>query len=339
MNTSLSRDLNEIVGKRIVFKEAGRVAVENFTLSKPRSGEVTVETVCTLISPGTETAFLLALPNTSKRFPMYPGYSNAGVVAFTGSESSTVAVGNRVVSRAPHASHVTVDETDILKIPENLSFEEASFFALGSISLQAVRKAHIEIGESVVVLGQGLVGNLALQFARLSGGMPLIAVDMFDYRLKISKTCGADFVLNPNRMDLVEEVVDATDGRGADVVIEATGNPKAIPTALKLAGRCGRVILLGSTRGTSEVNFYSEVHKKGVVIIGAHESIRPRYESSHGFWTQKDDSLLVLKLLSKGILKVKELITAKMSYEEAAKAYDRLINSKEDTLGIILEWR
>ncbi|MCD6325772.1 hypothetical protein J7L97_05740, partial [Candidatus Bathyarchaeota archaeon] len=93
------------------------------------------------------------------------------------------------------------------------------------------------------------------------------------------------------------------------------------------------------TRGTSEVNFYSEVHKKGVVIIGAHESIRPRYESSHGWWTQRDDSILVLKLLSKSMLKVKELITAKMSYEEAAKAYDRLINSKEDTLGIILEWR
>lgn len=339
MNASVSRDLNKIVGKRIVFKEAGRVTVEKFTLSKPKPGEVTVETACTLISPGTETAFLLALPNTSKRFPKYPGYSNTGVVAFTGSESSTVMVGDRVVSRKSHASHVTVDETNLLKIPEDLSFEEASFFALGSISLQAVRKVHIEIGESVVVLGQGLVGNLALQLARLSGGMPLIGVDMFDYRLKISKTCGADYALNPNRTDLVEEIMDATDGKGADVVIEATGNPKAILTALKLAGRYGRVVLLGSTRGTSEVNFYSEVHKKGVVIIGAHESIRPRYESSHGWWTQMDDSLLVLKLLSKGLLKVKELITAKMSYEEAAKAYDRLINSKEDTLGIILQWR
>ena len=335
----MSQDLTEIFGKRVVFKKEGLVAVEDFPLRKPRTGEVLIETACTMISPGTETAFLMALPNTPKSFPMYPGYSNAGVVSATGSRSTKVRVGESVVSRKPHASHVIADETDIMKIPEGLSFEEASFFALGSISLQAVRKAHIEIGESVVVLGQGLVGNLALQLAGLSGGMPLIAVDMFDNRLKISKSCGADYAFNPKRSDLIDEVMDVTDGKGADVVIEATGNPKAIQTALKLAGRCGRVILLGSPRGISEVNFYSEVHKKGVTIIGAHESVRPYYESTHGWWTQRDDSLLVLKLLKRGLLRVKKLISAKMSYKEAAEAYSKLINSKEDTLGIILDWR
>ena len=339
MSLPIGRGLNNVVGRRVVFKEAGQVEIEEFSLKKPDANEVLIETVCTLISPGTETAFLMALPNTPKRFPMYPGYSNAGVVVSTGSKSSRLAIGDRVVSRKSHASHVIVDEANVFKIPDGLSFEEASFFALGSISLQAVRKAHIEIGESVLVLGQGLIGNLALQLAKLSGGMPLIAVDMFDYRLKISKRCGADYVFNPRKVDLTEEVMDVTDGKGADVVIEATGNPEAIPTTLKLAGRCGRVILLGSTRGISEVNFYSEVHKKGVIIIGAHESVRPRYESTHGWWTQRDDSLLVLRLLSRGLLRVKELISAKMSYKEAAKAYSRLMNSKEDTLGIILEWR
>jgi 2-desacetyl-2-hydroxyethyl bacteriochlorophyllide A dehydrogenase len=326
-------------GKRIVFEEPGKVGIEEFSVRKPHETEVMIETVCTLISPGTETAFLMALPNTSKKFPMYPGYSNAGVVASTGGESSKLKVGDRVVSRSSHATHVTVEETNVYRIPDGLSFEEASFFALGTISLQAVRKAHIEIGESVIVLGQGLVGNLALQLARLSSGMPLIAVDMIDYRLRVSKTCGADYAFNPDREDLIERVMDATEGKGADVVIEATGNPKAISTALQLAGRRGRVILLGSTRGVSEVNFYSLVHRKGVIIIGAHESVRPRYESSHGWWTQRDDSILVLRLLSRGLLRVRELISARMSYREAAKAYDRLMNSKEDTLGIILQWK
>jgi len=335
----LSRSSSSITGKRIVFKEAGLVAIEEFSLRKPKESEVMIETVSSLISPGTETAYLMALPNTPRKFPLYPGYSNAGIVAFTGSKSSKLTIGDRVVSRKSHASYVIADEREVMKIPDDLSFEEASFFALGSISLQGVRKARIEIGESVVVFGQGLVGNLALQLARLSGGMPLIAVDMFDYRLKVSKSCGADYAFNPSRDDLIEEVMDVTDGKGADVVIEVTGNPKAIQTALKLAGRFGRVILLGSPRGVSEVNFYSEVHKKGAIIIGAHESVRPHYESTHGLWTQKDDSLLVLKLLSKGLLKVKDLITAKMSYKEAANAYDRLINSKRDTLGIILQWR
>jgi len=335
----LSRSSSNIIGERVVFKEAGRVTIEDFPVRKPDAGEVLIETVSTLISPGTETAYLMALPNTPRNFPIYPGYSNAGIVSAVGDKSAKVSVGERVVSHKPHASHVFADEDEAIKMPEGLSFEEASFFSLGTISLQGVRKAGIELGESVVVLGQGLVGNLALQLARLSGAMPLIAVDMFEYRLRISKNCGADYVFNPSETNLIEEIRDVTDGKGADVVIEATGNPKVIPIALDLARQRGRVILLGSTRGTSEVNFYSGVHRKGTIVIGAHNNVRPRYESTHGFWTRKDDSILVLKLLSRGLLKVKDLISARMSYKEAAKAYDRLINSKEDTLGIILQWK
>ncbi|MCW4027055.1 MAG: hypothetical protein NWE76_06200, partial [Candidatus Bathyarchaeota archaeon] len=114
---------------------------------------------------------------------------------------------------------------------------------------------------------------------------------------------------------------------------------EAIPTALELVSKYGRVIILGSPRGTSQVNFYSSVHKKGVSVIGAHNIMRPRYESSHGWWTEQDDSSLVLKLLRKGLLKVRSLMTAKVSFRRAAEAYRRLIESKDDTLGIILEWK
>ena len=328
-----------LIGKRVVFKEKGLVAAEDFEIKEPEQSQVLVRTVSTLISPGTETAFLMALPNTTGKFPMYPGYSNAGVVAAVGSKTSKFKVGDRIVSRRNHASYVVADEDDLIRIPEGLSFDEASFFALGSIALQGVRKASIELGESVIVLGQGLVGNLALQLAKLSGGMPVMGADMYDYRLGISQKCGADHVYNPSRVDLKEAVKDATDGKSAEVVIEATGNPEAISTALELAGKYGRVIILGSPRGTTEVNFYSTVHKKGVSIIGAHEDMRPRYESSHGWWTGRDESSLVVKLIGRGLLKVRDLMTVKMSFRRAAEAYKRLIESKNDTLGIILDWK
>jgi threonine dehydrogenase-like Zn-dependent dehydrogenase len=270
---------------------------------------------------------------------MYSGYSNAGVVAAVRRETSRFKVGDTVVSSGNHASYVTADADDLITIPEGLPFDEAAFFALGSIALQGVRKAAIELGESVVVLGQGLVGNLALQLAKLSGGMPVIGVDMYDYRLGKSEECGADYVLNPSKVTLEEKVKEITEGKGANVVIEATGNPEAIPSALELASKYGRVIILGSTRGASQVNFYSSVHKKGVSVIGAHNIMRPRYESSHGWWTEQDDSSLVLKLLRKGLLKVRSLMTAKVSFRRAAEAYRRLIESKDDTLGIILEWK
>lgn len=326
-------------GKRVVFKDKGLVEIEDFVPKKPDLNQVLIESISTLISPGTETAFLMALPNTPAKFPIYPGYSNAGIVCAKGEAVTSLNIGDRVVSHKPHASHVLAEEREVEKIPENLSFDEASFFALASIAMQGVRKADIELGESVLVLGQGLVGNLALQLAKLSGGIPVIGVDFYDYRLDVAKKCGADEVINPSKVDLKDAVAKATDGRGPDVVIEATGSPEAIPLALDLARTRGRVILLGSTRGVSTVNFYSLVHRKGVIIIGAHDSIRPAYESSRRFWTRKDDAKLSLKLISRGLLKVRDLITMKVRFEEAASAYRKLIDSKESTLGIILDWR
>ncbi|MFQ6095293.1 MAG: zinc-binding alcohol dehydrogenase [Candidatus Bathyarchaeia archaeon] len=324
--------------KRVVFPRKGEVAVEDFELRQPRDNKVLIRTVSTLISPGTETAFLMALPNTPGRFPQYPGYSNAGVVVSMGSRASRFKVGDRVVSRKNHASHVIASENELMMIPKGLSFDEAAFFALGSIALQGIRKADIELGEPVVVLGQGLVGQLALQMAKLSGAMPIVGVDLFNYRLNLSLKNDADYVFNPLEVDLEKEISEVTAGRGANVVIEATGNRKVIPTAFKLVGKYGRVIILGSPRGMSEVNFYSEIHKKGICVIGAHESTRPRYESYHRWWTQRDDSSLVLKLINKGRLRVKDLITLKMNFQEAQDAYKELIKHKERVVGIILDW-
>jgi len=328
----------EIQGKSVVFQQKGVVTVEDFELKQPEPNEVLIRTVSTLISTGTETAFLMAMPNTSGIFPQYPGYSNAGIVDSVGTKVSKLRVGDRVASRGRHASYVLATEDMVLKIPDGTSFDEASFFALGSIALQGTRKAHIELGDSVVVLGQGLVGLLALQLAKLSGAMPLIGVDLYDYRLSISSKQGADHVLNPLKVDLEKEVGKVTDGKGASVVIEATGNPKVILTAFKLAGDYGRVILLGSPRGETEVNFYREIHRKGISVIGAHERTRPRYESYHGWWTQRDDASLILKLLSRGLLKVRDLITLKMGFQEAQEAYRKLIEAKETVLGVILDW-
>ena len=326
-------------GKRVVFRDRGLVEIEDFNVAEPGPKQLLIESVCTLISPGTETAFLMALPNTPGRFPTYPGYSNAGVVYAKGDEVSAFNVGDRVVSRKPHASHVIAEEREAEKMPENISFEEASFSTLATIAMQGVRKAGIELGESVLVLGQGLVGNLALQLSKLSGGMPVIGVDMYDYRLDVAKKCGADEVLNPTKVDLKDAVMKITEGKGADVVIEATGNPDVIPLALELARQRGRVILLGSPRGISTVNFYSLVHVKGVTVIGAHNNVRPIYDSSRRFWTYKDEVRLVLNLLGRKLLKVQDLITDRLRFEDAAEAYNKLINAKEKTLGIILKWK
>lgn len=323
-------------GKRVVFRSKGLVDVEEFDVPKPSADQLLIKTVCSLISPGTETAFLMALPNTSQKFPQYPGYSNVGVVKENGENVEGFKPGELVVSPMPHSSHVIARCSSVLKVPDGLSAEEASFFNLASIALQGVRKGFIELGNSVVVVGQGLVGQLAVQLARLSGGFPVIAVDLVDWRLEVSAKHGADHVVNPSKTDAVEEVRRLTDGKGADVVIEATGNPKAIPMALDMAGRLGRVVILGSPRGVSTVNFYMPVHRKGLIIIGAHTSVRPSCESLPHYWTDIDDKRLVLKLMAEGRLRVKDYISLKLPVEKAPDAYKILIEHKEKVLGVLL---
>lgn len=324
---------------RVVWTERGVAQVEGWEVPEVGDGQVLVRSRFTLISPGTERAWLLNLPNTPVKFPQYPGYSAVGCVEQVGAKVQGVQVGDRVVWAGRHAAHAVVSADAVLSVPPELSDEEAVFFNLAAIAMQGVRKARIELGESVVVIGAGLIGLLAMQLAKLSGAVPVIAVDRDERRLPFAQIVGADVTLLATD-DLLSRITHHATDSGAHVVIDATGHPDAILLAFQMARRCGRVILLGSTRGeTKSVNFYRDVHRKGLVIIGAHDSIRPRHESSPGFWTAKDDRALALKLLAAGRLQVKPLITHRFAWKDAPKAYDLLARWDMTALGILLDWQ
>ena len=249
-------------------------------------------------------------------------------------------VGDRVASTQGHTSHFVTSPSRLLRLASaDVPAEEAVFFNLGAIALQSVRKAHIELGEAALVLGQGLIGLLAMQLSKLSGALPLIAADLTDSRLTISKSMGADYTFNPEDADFSEKLGDATLGNGPAVIIEATGHPDAISTALEVAGWGARVVLLASTRGeTPSVNFYRDVHKKGLILYGAHNSIRPRQESSSNFWTLEDDSLLLLSLIAQKRFNVVPMISHRLPGEDAPKAYQLLMEWNPGLLGVVLQW-
>ena len=324
---------------RVVWPNKGEVVLEEFQLGEPGRDELVIETEYTLISPGTELAFLKALPNTPQRFPQYPGYNNIGRVAKLGSEVRGFSEGDRVVSPSGHASMVRVSASKALKVPGRLRAEEAVYFNMAAIALQAVRKAQVELGEAVLVMGQGLVGNLALQLAKLSGGFPVVGTDLMDERLRISRECGADLTLNPRSEELRARLREITGRESVDVVLDATGVPQAINDCLELVGYRGRVVLLASSRGETErVNFYRDVHRKGVTIIGAHNSVRPKGESTRAYWTDLDDWDVALRLIAAGRLKVKPLTTDVLSFHDAPRAYKLLDRAPEDHLGVLLDW-
>lgn len=331
--------------QRIVFTAPGEAALQSASTPRPGPGELLIQTEVSLISPGTERAFFLGLPNTSRSYPMPTGYSNVGTVVAIGPRPDTNAagqtwtIGDRVANPGNHAAYVAVDPTRCVPIPADLASADAVFYHLLTIALQGIRRARIEVGEPVAILGAGLIGLLAAQCARANGGAPVITIDPETRRHTYAQSSGADLTTALQGDPLVDFLAAHTGGSGPPVVIEATGHPDAIVTAMELAAPGGRVVLLGSTRGeTEQVNFYREVHRKGIAVIGAHNIARPRVDSRPGCWTQSDDNLAVMRLLSLGRLRLKHLVTHRFAWHAALDAYALLKAWDADALGILLDW-
>lgn len=324
-------------GTRVCWPETGKAVLERFTPPEPGPGEVLIETECSLISPGTERAFFLALPNTPGRYPSYPGYCNIGRVVAVGAGVEEPRPGDRVASAGGHASHVRGRAAQCWKVPDGLQPEAAVYFSLASIALQGVRKTRPELGEPALVVGLGLIGNLALQCARLQGAVPVLGVDPDAGRREIAKRCGADATSEP-AADLSGWLAEQAGAGGPAVVIEATGMPEAVNDAFTYAGYHARVVLLASTRGETQTNFYRDVHRKGLTVLGAHAHVRPATESSPGYWTIADDTRAVLRLLAAGRLNVEPLTSEILPASEAPRAYEWLGSWRKDLLGVVLRW-
>ena len=324
--------------RRVVVPAPGSVSIERFNLPQPGPSQILLRARTTLISPGTERAFFLALPNTDAAYPLYPGYSMIGEVMAMGEGVEGLRVGDRVACAAPHASHALAAAADCQIAPTDLSDERAVFFNMLAIAMQGIRKARIELGESVTVLGAGLVGLFAMRLAQLAGGLPVTGIDIDEERLALAETLGADELLMGGG-DLSSRYQERFGTEGAAVVIEATGAPDLVNSAFQLAAPGGRVILLGSARGeTDSVNFYHDVHRKGLHIIGSHEITRPRHENSPGYWTRAREHRVCLELLSRGRVAADSLITHRYDWRDFADAYAKLAAWDNSAMGMVITW-
>ena len=224
-------------------------------------------------------------------------------------------------------------------MPDKVAPEDAVFLVMGAISMHGMRRARIQLGEAVAIMGMGLVGQLALSLCRLAGAMPLIAIDLDQDRLAIAADRGADYTLVPeDGTDLAAKVRGWCPEDGADVVIEATGKPEVYPTAVRLARTGGRVVGLGSPRGSVEMDFMTDVHLREVDIIGAIQPITP--ESAHVYypWTKSRDRRLLLDLMARGRLRAADLITHRAAPAECQSVYSMLADRPQDALGVVFEW-
>lgn len=322
---------------QIVFTAPGVAELIEQALPSPGPGEVLVRLHVSTISSGTERANVSGDPNVSiascgepARFPRYPGYSSAGEVVETGAGVTRVTPGDRVaLFWGSHAAYNCLPESRVVKIEDDdISFSEAALLHIGAFPLAAIRKTRLEIGESAMVCGQGILGQLAVLQLRAAGAVPLIAADPNPAKRKRALELGADYALDPFSPDFADTVRQITHG-GVSVAIEVTGSGSGLNTALDCMRKFGRVALLGCTRHSDfSIDYYRKVHGPGISLIGAHTLARPEKESSPGMWTTYDDIAAQLKLISCGRMNVAGLVEEVHSPRECPEIYRRLCEEK-----------
>lgn len=306
--------------------------------------QVLVKADFDLISAGTELANYHMLPNTvtaENGFPIQTGYSVSGHVVEIGSEVKTLQVGdNVVVSWRGHRSWFICEENVLFKIPKGIDQKDAAFAHLCSFSLLGVRKLNLQLGEAVMIAGQGVLGLLAAQIARLSGASPVLVCDFSPERRALALQLGADYALDPRESGFVEHVKKLTDGRGPEGVVEVTGYISALQQALEYIAWEGRISLLGCTRISDQtIDFYKYVHRRGISLIGSHTFARPQSDSRPGEWTEFDDYRTFFKLIKAGKLQVEPIITRIVSPRDTAAVYAEIGGEKNPPFGILFDWR
>jgi len=327
------------------FPKSKHVEIENRSMPNPVKNELLIETLYTLISTGTELTILNgnfkegSVWDNYGQFPFIPGYNNIGKVIEVGEDVPRDWIGRKVASYGAHAKYVVSDVQHIRLIQREIPDEHAAFFTLAEIVMNGIRRSKITLGESVVVYGLGLIGQLAVRFCRLCGAQPVIAIDISDDRLRKLPQDPAIIRINSQKEDVVEAVRLATRGRMADVVFEATGSGSLIPEEFKTVRTQGRFVLLSSPHSaTPNFDFHDLCNAPSITIIGAHNSSHPRHGTDDNPWTKSRHAELFFDLVADHSVDVESLISHRDHYTNAAGLYQMLLEDRASAMGVVLKW-
>ena len=261
------------------------------------------------------------------------GYSAAGIVVALGPHIKDIAIGDRVACAgaqyANHAEYIRVACNLCTPIPDVVDFESGSTVTLGAIALQGVRRAQPTLGETFVVVGLGILGQLTVQILR-ANGCRVIGIDTDRSRIDKALSLGMEHGVHPEDAD-IDTVARMTDGYGADGVIitAATSSDAVVSSAFKMCRKKGRVVLVGDVGlNLNRADFYAKEIDFFISTSYGPGRYDQRYEEqgfdypiSYVRWTENRNMAEYLRLIADGRLKVAPLVAARFSIEEATAAY------------------
>jgi threonine dehydrogenase-like Zn-dependent dehydrogenase len=223
-------------------------------------------------------------------------------------------------------------------VPAGVEPEAASFAVLGSVAMHGMRKAEPQLTQSAAVIGQGVVGQLLAQLARIAGCWPVIGIDVVPLRLEKARESGTPVVINAADRDVDAAVREATEGRGVDLGFDATRNPRTLLTLMQIAALSGKIVVVGSIPGTAEIPLFDPLQTKELTIIGAWQPRAPLLGHAYFPWTQSRNRLSFLELVRDRHVHVDHLITHRIRPEEAPQTYAMIRDDPSGWLGIVYHW-
>ncbi len=360
----------------------GKLAVEEVPAPVIRPGGILVATHASLISVGTEKSTVsvakknligkaidrpdmvrkvldkaqrdgivdtVKMVSSRLDMPVALGYSAAGRVLEVGREAEEFVVGDRVAcagqNYASHAEAIFVPKNLCVKIPGQVSFEEAAYVTLGAIAMQGIRQAEPRLGDIVAVIGLGLLGQLTVQILK-ANGCRVVASDPIISKLDTAAKFGADYAVQPS--ELAKTSMSMTGNHGVDAVIitASTKSSDPVEDAGEIARRKGRVVVVGDVgMDLPRAPYYEKELELRLSTSYGPGRYDPNYEEKgvdypYGYvrWTEKRNMEAFLGLVAEGKVNVKDLTSHRFAIDQAEAAYNVILQASEPCLGVLLSY-
>jgi 2-desacetyl-2-hydroxyethyl bacteriochlorophyllide A dehydrogenase len=312
--------------------------------------EVLVKNHYTAISPGTELSIytgtnpLVYQPNSWCSYPHVPGYAGLGEAIAVGSSVQGIKLGDAVFHHSHHSEYERVETRwfPCAKIDHSQLVPEVSLIRFAGIVMSgSIRLSKIELGDKIILIGLGLIGQIAAQLFTLAGA-DVYGFDPIEARRKLADQIGATLSTHdPGTTAPKEFAKSLTEGRGVDTLLDATGQSALILGNIEVVRPLGQVILLGAPFAAYETNLTAllrQIFLKRLKVVGALELDRitsPNEYFSHPYLFDVGYSL---ELIRRGKLKTKPLVSHVLPPSEFKQGYDGLLNKKDEYTAVVIDW-
>jgi len=328
--------MEEIIMKKLIAEAPNKVVLADIDIPAINHNEVLVKSVRSLISPGSELNRVRRLPSDAdSKWPNHDlGYAVCGELIEVGSEVTKFKVGDRVATMQHHQQFVASPVPDdrkalyvTLPIADDISWDASPFILWGRSCYNWIMKANIQKGETVAVMGLGLVGLLMTMWSKLREPAKVIGIDLFDLRLELAQKAGADEVINAKTSNSVEKVMELTSGRGADLTFHCISGAsvKAFEDSQRITRRGGRIMLIGIHSEPLTI-LRNEFLSKDLLGAGTN------YDYDYSLYDEGIEGIRT------GKLPVMEIVTHNVSFRQGPEIYEMLNFRPHESGAVLLRW-